>query len=224
MIKLSKRLDTISSLVPIKSHIIDIGCDHALLDIYLYQKKISTNIIATDINENALKNAQENIKLNHLENKIETRLGNGLDVLTDKDNIDTIIISGMGAHTIIGILKNNLEKLNKIDTIIIQSNTKLAFLRKEITKLHYLISDEVLVLDNQKFYTIIKFVKGKKHYTKKELYFGPILLQKNDKLFNDYTKKEFDKLNVLLKLLPKNKLVDRYKIKKEMGLYRNLIK
>ena len=39
MIKLSKRLEAISSLVPNNSKIIDIGCDHGLLDIYLYQKK-----------------------------------------------------------------------------------------------------------------------------------------------------------------------------------------
>ena len=41
MIKISKRLEAISSLVPINSNVIDIGCDHALLDIYLYQNKIS---------------------------------------------------------------------------------------------------------------------------------------------------------------------------------------
>ena len=41
MIKLSKRLDAISSLVPINSKVVDIGCDHGLLDIYLYQNKIS---------------------------------------------------------------------------------------------------------------------------------------------------------------------------------------
>ena len=62
MIKLSKRLEAISSLVPINSSIIDIGCDHALLDIYMYQKKISNKIIASDINANALNNAKKNIK------------------------------------------------------------------------------------------------------------------------------------------------------------------
>ena len=40
MINISKRLETIASLVPINSKVIDIGCDHGLLDIYLYQKKI----------------------------------------------------------------------------------------------------------------------------------------------------------------------------------------
>ena len=59
MIKLSNRLAAIASLVPLKSSVIDIGCDHALLDIYLYQNKQVEKIIASDINENALNNAKE---------------------------------------------------------------------------------------------------------------------------------------------------------------------
>ena len=220
MIKLSKRLEAISSLVPNNSKVIDIGCDHGLFDIYLYQSKISLKVIASDINENALNNAKENIKKNNLEKYIETRLGNGLDTLTDKDDINTIIISGMGAHTAIGILKNNLNKLKKIDTIIIQSNTKIELLRKEVTKLNYLIEDELLVEDNKKVYTVIKFIKGKKKYSKKELYFGPVLLKRNTELFKKNNKQELEKLNLLLKLMPKNKIIDRYNIKKKINMYK----
>lgn len=223
MIKISKRLEAISSLVPINSNIIDIGCDHALLDIYLYQKKISNKIIASDINANALNNAKENIKKNNLNDYIETRLGNGLDTLNKEDNIDTIIISGMGAHTIVGILKNNKIKLDNINTIIIQSNTKLEFLRREVTKLNYRIEDEIMVEDNKKTYTIIKLIKGNKKYTKKELYFGPILLKKKDKLFIESTKLELQKLNIYLKLLPKDRIIDRYKLKKEIRLYKGIV-
>ena len=223
MIKLSNRLEAVSSLIPIKSSIIDIGCDHALLDIYLYQNKKVNKIIASDINQNALSIAKENIKKESLSEVIETRLGNGLDVLKEEDKIDTIIISGMGAHTIIGILKNNRIKLKNINTIIIQSNTKLELLRKEITKLNYIISDELLIEDNKKIYTIIKYTKGKKRYTKKELYFGPILLTKRDNIFKKYYQNELTKLNLLLKLLPKNKVLERYKIKKEIGLYKEII-
>ena len=220
MIKISKRLEAISGLIPNNSKIIDIGCDHGLLDIYLYQKKISKNIIASDINENALNNAKENIKKNKLENFIETRLGNGLDCLNKEDDIDTIIISGMGAHTVVGILRNNLHKLTKINTIVIQSNTKIEFLRKEVTKLNYLIEDELLIEDNKKIYTIIKFTKGKKKYTKKELFFGPILLKNNTKLFQENNKLELTKLELLLKMLPKSKIIDRYKIKKKIRMYK----
>ena len=224
MIKLSKRLDSIASLVPLNSRVIDIGCDHALLDIYLYQNKKVKKIIASDVNENALDNAKENIRKNKLEKDIETRLGNGLDTLNDEDDIDTIIISGMGAHTAVGILKNNLNKLTNINTIIIQSNTKLLFLRKEVTKLNYMIQDEEIVLDSNKVYTIIKFVKGKKRYNYKELYFGPILLEKNSKLFKKYNRKELEKLKLFLKLMPKNRVLDKYKLKKEIRLYDNVIK
>ena len=223
MIRLSKRLEAISSLVPINCNAIDIGCDHALLDIYLYQKKICNRIIASDINENALNNAKKNIKKNKLEKFIEIRLGNGLETLKKEDNVDTIIISGMGAHTAIGILKNNLNKLKNINTIIIQSNTKLFLLRREVTKLNYLIDNEKMVLDNNKIYTIIKFKKGKSHYTKKELYFGPILLQTNTEIFQKYIKKELEKLNIYLKLLPQDNIIDRYKIKKEIRLYNKII-
>jgi len=222
MIKISKRLEAISSLIPINSNVIDIGCDHALLDIYLYQKKIANKVIASDINENALNNAKENIKKANLEKIIETRLGNGLDTLEEKDNIDTIIISGMGAHTAVGILKNNQKKLKNIKTIIVQSNTKLLFLRKEITKMNYLIEDETIIEDNKKTYTIIKFIKGKKRYSKKELYFGPILLKKNPKVFQEYTKKELAKLELFLRMIPKNNLLERYRIKKEIRLYKNI--
>ena len=223
MIKLSKRLEAISSLVPINSNIIDIGCDHALLDIYLYQNKISNKIIASDINKNALNNAKENIKKYKLEKHIETRLGNGLDTLNENDNINTIIISGMGSHTIVGILKKDLNKLKEINTIIIQSNNKLEFLRKEITKLNYLIEDEIMVEDNKKIYTIIKFIKGNKKYNKKELYFGPILLNNQNEAFKKYNKEELEKLNIYLKLLPKNRIIDRYKLKKEIRLYKGIV-
>ena len=220
MIKLSQRLEAISSLVPNNSKVIDIGCDHGLLDIYLYQRKISLKVIASDVNENALNNAKENIKKNNLGKHIETRLGNGLETLTDEDDINTIVISGMGAHTIISILKNNIKKLIKIDTIIVQSNTKIELLRKEIVKLNYIIADELLIEDNKKIYTIIKFIKGKKKYSQKELYLGPILLKKNTELFQKNNIKELEKLNTLLKLMPKSKIIDRYNVKKKINMYK----
>ena len=223
MIKLSKRLEAISSLVPVNAKVIDVGCDHALLDIYLYQNKISKKIIAADVNLNALGNAQENIKKVKLDKDIETRLGNGIDPLKEDDDIDTIIMAGMGAHTIIGILKNNYQKLKNIDNIIIQSNTKLFFLRKEMMKLNYKIDNEVMVLDNKKIYTIIKYVKGKYKYNKKELYFGPVLLKNNSKLFQEYNKKELAKLEMILKLLPKDKIFMRYKTKREIELYKKIV-
>ena len=212
MIKISKRLEAISSLVPINSNIIDIGCDHALLDIYLYQKKISNKIIASDIN---------NIKKEGLSDKINIRLGSGLNPYK-KDEVDTLVLAGMGTYTIIDILKNSSDKLNNVKNIIVQSNTKIELLRREIIKLDYYIDNEIMLIDKGIYYTIISFKKGKKKYTKYELYFGPILLNTRNKVFTEYFKKEYDRLFVILDNLPRNKIIERFKIKKILNMYKNI--
>ena len=64
MIKLSSRLKAIAELVPDRSNIVDIGCDHGLLDIYLTQSKKNITIIASDINQNALNKKHKKRKTN----------------------------------------------------------------------------------------------------------------------------------------------------------------
>lgn len=219
MIRLSKRLAAIASLVPKDTNLLDIGCDHGLLEIYLWQNEICNKYISSDVNESALNNAKENILKYKANSKIETRLGNGLSVINSSDMIDTVVISGMGAHTIIGILKYQIDKF-KIDTLIIQSNTKLEFLRKEITKLGYYIDSELIVEDNKKIYVIIRFKKGYKKYNKKELYFGPKLMEENSELFQEYKRIELEKLNIRKKLVPKRDIILRYKIKREINSYK----
>ena len=218
MIKLSKRLSIVASLID-SNNIIDVGCDHGLLDIYLAQINKDRKIIVSDINENALNNAKDNIKKYKLSNQIEARLGSGLDTLNDNE-VDTLVISGLGANTIVGILHNNIFKLKNIKNIIIQSNTNLSFLREKVTKLNYYIEEEIQVKENNIIYTIIKFVKGKKRYSKKELYFGPILLKKNNKLFKEYNDIEKNKLTHLLKVIPKNNYFYRLKIYLKLRMHK----
>ncbi len=219
MIKISKRLEAIANLVPENTKIVDIGCDHGLLDIYLVQTKKLKSLIATDNKITALTNAKNNIKKYKLNNKIETRLGSGLDIINENE-IDTIIMSGLGTHTIVGILINNKSKLTNVDTIIIQSNNYIDFLRKKITSIGYYIENEKLVKDAGIIYIIIVFKKGKKHYSKKELYFGPILIKENNKLFQEKKNQDLITLNKIYKLIPKNNLHHRLKIYKQIRLFK----
>ncbi len=218
MIKLSKRLLAIANLVDDNSKVVDIGCDHGLVSIYLAMNKQNISIIASDINQNALDNAIKNINKYHLEDKIKVCLSNGLDNINDE--IDTIIISGMGGHTIIDILTNNQEKLNTVNNIIIQSNNDIEYVRRKIVKLGYCISKEELILDKNIYYTVILFTKGKKKYTNKEYYFGPILLKENSKIFIEKKNKEYTKLVNIKNNIPKRKLLIRLKILKELHMYK----
>lgn len=221
MNNLSNRLKEIASFIPNNIKMVDIGCDHALLDIYLFKNRKNIKIIASDINENALEQAKKNIKKYKLDKFIETRLSNGLDNINSNE-IDTIVISGMGSHTIVGILRMNQKKLINVDNIIIQSNNHIDFLRERILELNYYIDSEKLVKDNNIIYTIISFKKGKEKYNKKEIYFGPYLLKENSNLFKEKNKQDLEKLEYLYKIIPKSHILHRIKIKNKINMYKKL--
>lgn len=221
-IKLSKRLSVIASFVSNNSVIADIGCDHALLDIYLSKKKIIKKSFAIDITKGALNQADKNIKLYNAKN-IETRLSDGFEKIDIKDNVDTVIMSGLGDAKIINILKEAEEKLNKVNNIIIQSNVGVSNIRVYLTCNGYYIDNEKLVKENNIIYTVISFKKGYKSYTKKEIEFGPVLLRNKDELFNELIINRINKNNYIINKLPKNKLIKKmflkinnHKLKKEM--------
>ena len=210
-LKLSKRLSLIASFVDKESILADIGCDHALLDIYLTNNNIVKKSVACDITKGAIDNAKKNIKLYNAKN-IDVRLGDGLNVINSDDNIDTLVISGMGNQTIANILKENINKLDNINTIIIQSNTGYDKVRNDIINLGYYISDEVLVKENKIIYEIMKFKKGHKKYSKKEITFGPILLKNKNELFKEIITSQINKNSTIIKKLPKKKFIKKIKL------------
>jgi len=201
--KLSIRLQAIADLVKKNTKIVDVGCDHGLLDIYLTKEK-NVCCIASDNKQSCLDNAINNIKKYNLEDKIETVLSDGLENI-DVNKLDTVVISGMGTSTILEIIKNK-----DIKHMIIQSNNNLYELRKEITKLGFYIENEVVVLD-YKYYVIIEFKRGHKKYSNFELKYGPMLLKKDNKEYFNYL---YNKLNDIKKKNRKLSIIDRYHINK----------
>lgn len=214
--KINNRLKTIGDLVEANSFCLDVGCDHAFLDIYLVKKGIGIKAIASDILEGPLSQAKQNIKKEGLEKEIETRLGNGLE--TYSSEVDTVIISGMGGRNMIGIFKNKLNILKKIETIIISPNNYQEDIKRFLCKNGFMIADEVLVKEKKFIYQIIKFKRGKKHYSEKEYFFGPINLEKKDKLFYEYFQREVKSREILIEVLPKNYRLKKFIVKREIKM------
>ena len=206
-INISKRLLLIANMVDKDSNIIDIGCDHALLDIYLMQNKIIKSSIASDVTIGALNQAKKNISLSNV--NIETRLGDGLKVLNSDDEVDTIIMSGLGMSKIRSILYDDKDKLDNINTIIIQSNNGLKDIRKSVTKLGYYIKDENIVKERNKYYCVIKFSKGKIKYSNKEYKMGPVLLKNKPDIFYDFINNKINKNIFIISHLPKSKFIKK---------------
>lgn len=214
---LSLRLSSLTKFVNYNDKIIDIGCDHALLDIFLVKNDLVKSIIASDINVQALNSGIKNIENEGLSDKINARLGDGLNVLTDKDNIDTVIISGMGTNTIMGILNN--DHLKDINKLIIQSNNDHTMLRKYVTKLGFFIKNEEYFQDNKKNYINIVFVRGNKKYSKIDLTYGPIL--KHNKPYLEF---EINNIEKIEELVPKNKILLHFQLKKEKRVLKKLLR
>lgn len=189
----SLRLLAIASLIDRGSSVLDVGTDHAYLPIILSQNKKCKSIIASDVSSNALKIAKDNLKKYHIDD-VKLILSNGLDSINE--DYDTIVLAGMGTSTIIKILEN--KKLP--NTLIISSNNDLYKLRKFMNKIKYKIKEEIVILEKNKYYDIIKYQKG----NEKLSYFKKMYGKSNDKKYYKYLlaneKFIFKKVNLFKKL------------------------
>lgn len=189
--KLSKRLKIIVDLIDEFDFVADIGCDHAYLSIYLCESKKCQKIIATEVADGPYNIAKENIFKYNLTNKIKLYLTDGLQNI--KENIDTIIIAGMGANTITKIL-NEYDSLNKIKKLVIQSNNNLDTVRFYLNQHNFYIENEYYVLENKKEYITILATQSEHKNTEKE-----ILIGKYNKELKPYYYNQINKINEILK-------------------------
>ena len=219
MIKLSSRLTAIAELVPNDAKLIDVGCDHAFLDIYLVEHHKGLKHVASDNKQGPLEKARINLEQYGMVDEVILQLSEGLTKV-DED-IDTAIIAGMGGRNIIGILKQG--NLNHINTLILSPNNDVSLVREYICK-NYYFENEDLVEDGKYIYPIMLLKKGKRYCSKKELYFGPVLISDQNKLFYEYYGRSIRQKELLLKLLPKNYIYKKYLVKKELKLLKSVVK
>ena len=205
MSKLSPRLFALTGYVEKGDSIVDVGCDHGLLSIYLYENKLCKNIIASDINEKALQNAIENISKRQL--NIKTVLSDGI-CNVELEGINTLIISGMGTGTILHILEDR-NRLTHINKLIIQSNNDHQLLRNELNKKGYYLQSETVTNDKNKWYVTCLFIKSSKKNSKKEIKYGYLNNLEYVKYLYDFNKKIYKKIptNNLLKKIEYIKLL-----------------
>lgn len=60
--KISKRLKSLAGLITLDDKVADIGCDHALLDIYMVKNNITEKVLIADVSENALEMVLKTLK------------------------------------------------------------------------------------------------------------------------------------------------------------------
>ena len=192
------RIEAIYSFIDLKDRVVDVGCDQAKLGILLAKRNQKS--IASDISPKVIERASLDIRKLGLDKLIDLRVSNGLQNIKENE-ADTLVLSGMGTHTILEILNNTKLKFNKIITI---SNNYHDILRDKMNELNYKVDKELIIKENNKYYNLILFTEGTKEYSQKELLLG--LNQVDSKQYNEY-------LNHLLK---------KYKTIKESSKDKNI--
>lgn len=156
-LNISKRLEYIAGLVRKGSVAADIGTDHGYLPIYLAKNDICSHIIAMDVRKGPLQKAETNIKAFGAEEKITLRLSDGLDKL-EKDEADTITISGMGGRLIQSILLKGIDKLTKHTRIIVSPQSEIREFRIFLKQQGFLVLQEHMLEEENQFYPIMECV------------------------------------------------------------------
>lgn len=187
---ISDRLAAIAYMIDINKVVFDVGSDHGLLPCFLVESGISPKAYAGDIAVGPLNNAKENIEKRGLREKVIPVLSDGL--AKANDDVDVVVISGMGYHTIKHILDSC--DITRYQYLLIQSNTDVDLLRQYISDHQYTIEDERMIYDGF-YYQIIKFSADyHENYSDLEIKYGPIFLKKREHAFINYLKDRKDKL------------------------------
>ncbi|MCI5995828.1 MAG: class I SAM-dependent methyltransferase [Blautia sp.] len=210
--QLSNRLLAVSELVTDGVRLADVGTDHGYIPIWLIEQGRIPKAIAMDINRGPLMRAQENIRAHGLEDKIETRLSDGVTALCPGET-DSVVIAGMGGGLVIKILKEGEEVLKTVSELVLQPQSDIDRVRRFLWKEGYRITSEHMVLEEGKYYPMMHVVHGEmEELSDIEALYGPCLLRDRNeclKLYLDREQRNMEKLTEGLRMSGTQKAKDR---------------
>ena len=199
-IQISRRLQSVAAFVQEGKRLADVGCDHGYIPIYLLQKKKIEKAIAMDINQGPLMRAKEHIQEWGLENYIDTRLSDGVKALKPNE-VQSVVIAGMGGPLMEKILTEGNEVLQTV-TELLQPQSEIGHFRRFLIENGYEITHEEMILEDGKYYPIMRAVHGKaKEQTEAEYLYGKKLLQNRNPVLKEFLDREQVKAEELLEKL-----------------------
>lgn len=200
--KLSKRLEMVASFVEKGSRIADIGTDHAYLPAYLILNGICPSAVASDIGRGPLENAKDTIEKYEVSDKVKAVLSDGLDNIC-LDEIDTVILSGMGGDLICDILSRaDINKLRE-KHIIAQPQSHSEKVRLFLMKNGFETAKEDICFDSGHIYICMSArFSGKTDYPKYYEYYGELFENKNE-LVREYFHNITKQMNIKREALKK---------------------
>ena len=201
--QLSKRLQAVANLVTPGKRLADIGTDHGYVPIWLYEQGRIPSALAMDLREGPLQRAKEHIRMHGLDEKIKTRLSDGLEKLLPGE-ADSIVIAGMGGMLVVKILTQGQAVLDSVQELILQPQSDLDAVREYLHRTGFVIVQEEMVFEEGKYYPMMKAVHGENTDDRKIWFlYGRLLLENRHPVLESYLQKEYDSCCKLLEKLSK---------------------
>ena len=199
--QLSKRLQAVANLVTPGKRLADIGTDHGYVPIWLYEQGRIPSALAMDLREGPLQRAKEHIRMHGLDEKIKTRLSDGLEKLLPGE-ADSIVIAGMGGMLVVKILTQGQAVLDSVQELILQPQSDLDAVREYLHRTGFVIVQEEMVFEEGKYYPMMKAVHGNNTDDRKIWFlYGRLLLENHHPVLKSYLLKEYDSCCKLLEKL-----------------------
>ena len=215
-------MKAVASMVTPGSILADIGTDHGYMPISLVQRKKIPKAIAMDVNKGPLERAKKHIAEFQLEEFIETRLSDGVKKLKVGE-VDSILIAGMGGELVIRILSDGMEVCRNVKELILQPQSELDKVRQFLRSNQYKIIDEDMVIEDGKYYPMMKVVPVDDDKFWRKLpeeaipacdMYGPLLLKNGNPSLRKFLVKQHKQLEKILKeleKLPESKKIEKRK-------------
>ena len=167
----------------------DVGTDHGFLPISLVLDGEIDRAIAMDLRSGPLARAKEHVKEYHLEDKIETRLSDGL-MEVNVGECDLVSITGMGGRTMHDIIEERKDVATSVNHLILQPQSEIPEFRKYLYENGFVIVEEDCIFEDGKYYFLMKTARGTGKITDLEAEFGPRLLEEENETLKDFILKE----------------------------------
>ena len=157
---LSARLLTVAAMVTPGMYVYDVGCDHAFLSIYLVRRNISPLAFASDVRPGPVRAATEHVISEGLENRISVTQRDGIKGIDEARHPATLILAGMGGPLIQQILGADIDTVHMFDELIVSPQSCIEEFRSGLAGLDLRITEEKMVHESGKFYTVMKLKPG----------------------------------------------------------------
>lgn len=142
-------------MVPPGTRVADIGTDHGRLPALLLASGRAAHCVATELP------GRRTPRLTRLEAdrgpaaRLEFRSGFGLRVLEPADRIDVVVLSGLGARSVVRVLEDRPPCELGVRRLVIQPQSEPARVRRWLLENGYAIVDERMVRERGRFYVVV---------------------------------------------------------------------